>query len=33
VTGYIRLFERAREAALDPGDTTVYLEKLAERAD
>jgi transcriptional regulator with XRE-family HTH domain len=33
VTGYIRSFERACEAALDPGETTVYLEKLAERVE
>lgn len=33
VTGYIRSFERACGAALDPGETTVYLEKLAERVD
>jgi hypothetical protein len=31
VTGYIRSFERACKSALDPGETTVYLEKLAER--
>jgi transcriptional regulator with XRE-family HTH domain len=31
VAGYIWSFERACEAALDPGETTVYLEKLAER--
>jgi hypothetical protein len=31
VRGYIQSFERASEAALEPGDTTVYLEKLAER--
>jgi transcriptional regulator with XRE-family HTH domain len=33
VNGYIRSFERACEAALDPGETTVYLEKLAEGAE
>jgi hypothetical protein len=31
VTGYIQSFERASDAALEPGDTTVYLEKLAKR--
>jgi hypothetical protein len=31
VSGYIQSFERASDAALEPGDTTVYLEKLAER--
>jgi Domain of unknown function (DUF5753)/Helix-turn-helix domain len=31
VGGYIQSFERACEAALDPGETTVYLEKLATR--
>jgi hypothetical protein len=29
VSGYIQSFERACDAALEPGDTTVYLEKLA----
>jgi uncharacterized protein DUF5753/helix-turn-helix protein len=33
VRGYIQSFERASEAALKPGDTTAYLEKLAERMD
>ena len=33
VSGYIRSFERACEAALDPEETTVYLEKLAERVE
>jgi len=31
VSGYIQSFERASDAALEPGDTTVYLEKLAKR--
>ena len=31
VSGYIQSFERACDAALEPGDTTVYLEKLARR--
>lgn len=31
VQGYIQSFERACDAALEPEDTTVYLEKLAER--
>jgi Domain of unknown function (DUF5753) len=31
VAGYIQSFERACDAALEPGDTTVYLEKLAKR--
>jgi hypothetical protein len=31
VSGYIQSFERACDAALEPGDTTVYLEKLAKR--
>ena len=31
VNGYIQSFERACDAALEPGDTTVYLEKLAKR--
>jgi hypothetical protein len=31
VGGYIQSFERACDAALEPGDTTVYLEKLARR--
>jgi transcriptional regulator with XRE-family HTH domain len=31
VRGYIESFDRACAAALDPGDTTVYLEKLAQR--
>jgi hypothetical protein len=31
VDGYIQSFERACDAALEPGDTTVYLEKLAQR--
>jgi hypothetical protein len=31
VRGYIQSFERACDAALEPGDTTVYLEKLAKR--
>jgi hypothetical protein len=33
VSGYIQSFERARDAALEPADTTVYLEKLAQRMD
>jgi transcriptional regulator with XRE-family HTH domain len=33
VSGYIRSFERACKAALDPGQTTVYLEKLAARVE
>jgi transcriptional regulator with XRE-family HTH domain len=33
VTGYIGSFERACKAALDPGETTVYLEKLAGRVE
>lgn len=31
VSGYIQSFERAADAALEPEDTTVYLEKLAKR--
>jgi hypothetical protein len=31
VTGYVQSFERACDAALEPGDTTVYLENLARR--
>jgi Domain of unknown function (DUF5753) len=31
VQGYIESFERARDAALDPADTTGYLERLAKR--
>ena len=31
VRGYIQSFERACDAALEPGDTTVYLETLARR--
>jgi len=31
VQGYIQSFERATDAALEPEDTTVYLEKLARR--
>jgi hypothetical protein len=31
VRGYIQSFERASDAALEPEDTTAYLEKLAER--
>jgi hypothetical protein len=31
VNGYIHSFERAADAALDPADTTVYLDKLAKR--
>jgi len=31
VRGYIQSFERACDAALEPGDTTVYLETLAKR--
>jgi hypothetical protein len=31
VSGYIQSFERACDAALEPGDTTVYLEKLAKQ--
>ena len=31
VHGYIKSFERACDAALEPEDTTAYLEKLAER--
>lgn len=31
VDGYIQSFERACDAALEPGDTTVFLEKLAKR--
>jgi len=31
VDGYIQSFERACDAALEPGDTTVYLENLARR--
>ncbi len=31
VRGYIQSFERASDAALEPGDTTMYLEKLADR--
>jgi hypothetical protein len=31
VHGYIQSFERACDAALEPGDTTVYLETLAKR--
>ena len=31
VSGYIQSFERAADAALEPSDTTVYLDKLAKR--
>ncbi len=31
VHGYIQSFERACDAALEPEDTTVYLETLAKR--
>ena len=31
VRGYIQSFERASDVALEPGDTTVYLERLAKR--
>jgi hypothetical protein len=31
VRGYIQSFERAADAALEPTDTTVYLDKLAKR--
>jgi hypothetical protein len=31
VHGYIQSFERACDSALEPGDTTVYLETLAKR--
>jgi len=31
VSGYIQSFERAADAALEPADTTVYLDKLARR--
>jgi hypothetical protein len=31
VQGYIESFERARDAALEPADTTAYLERLAKR--
>jgi hypothetical protein len=31
VRGYLQSFERACDAALEPGDTTVYLETLARR--
>jgi Domain of unknown function (DUF5753) len=31
VQGYIESFERARDAALEPADTTAYLEHLARR--
>ncbi|HEX4829535.1 MAG TPA: helix-turn-helix transcriptional regulator [Trebonia sp.] len=31
VNGYIQSFERAADAALEPADTTVYLDKLAKR--
>jgi hypothetical protein len=31
VFGYIQSFERACDSALEPGDTTVYLETLAKR--
>ena len=31
VNGYIQSFERACDSALEPEDTTVYLEKLAKR--
>jgi Domain of unknown function (DUF5753) len=31
VRGYIQSFERSCDAALEPGDTTVYLETLAKR--
>jgi hypothetical protein len=33
VTGYLQSFERARAAALDPSESTLYLEKLANRVD
>ena len=31
VQGYVQSFERACDAALEPEDTTVYLETLAKR--
>jgi Domain of unknown function (DUF5753)/Helix-turn-helix domain len=31
VSGYIQSFERASDAALEPADTTVYLEQLAKQ--
>lgn len=31
VRGYIQSFERASDAALEPGDTTMYLDELARR--
>ena len=31
VRGYIQSFERAADAALEPSDATVYLDKLANR--
>jgi hypothetical protein len=31
VRGYLQSFERAADAALEPSDATVYLDKLAER--
>ncbi len=31
VRGYIQSFERAADAALEPADTTIYLDKLAKR--
>jgi transcriptional regulator with XRE-family HTH domain len=31
VRGYIQSFERAADSALEPGDTTVYLDKLTKR--
>jgi transcriptional regulator with XRE-family HTH domain len=31
VSGYIQSFERAADAALEPADTTVFLDKLAKR--
>jgi len=31
VRGYIQSFERSCDAALEPRDTTVYLETLAKR--
>lgn len=31
VKGYIQSFERAADAALEPADTTIYLDKLAKR--
>ena len=31
VNGYVQSFDRACDGALDPGDTVVYLERLAKR--